>query len=905
MASLALSLNKRPSLLHNMELAEIIPVERIQALLHSNHLRTNWDAHDPHGNAFTAKNDYASEKTQLENYAKNYNHAWGGVKVTYFQSKSQWGRAYVKKALGLTNFRSVVRNTLIHDLYYDFDIKNCQPSILKCLCISNEIECSNLSRYCDARDEILSEVQTTYEVDRDVAKDLFLCLTYLGTYEGWCDRNKIDHQSKPPSTFIRGFKREIQSIAEHLAKQNPVLKESARKAHPEKKTLGSFFGLYCQEYENRIVEAVLGYLIHNTELLHVEGCDIPAGTYEFDGIKLLKENVDKFPNGVQGVCDLMISKTKELTGFTLEWLVKPFGEVYDLSEGMKAVEKENIVDDKLQQDIDIIRNALDGADLGIIETIERLYPGHFVYSVGKEDQSKGEWYGWNGTRWMKSILPLKNAISYLVPNYWRDLMKPWDAIFEKQSYQNIELAPINYKRWKSIKGSMERRIYELKGATDINHCCSVAPQRLYNDTLEFDAKEHLFGCANGVIDLEEECFRPYRFDDYVTMSCEYEFTPLLQDFKVIDKEGNESRVRTEDYTEEHQHACAHIMETYGKIFPDKELRDYFFKVISTGLTGKAIEKFFVFNGGGRNGKGLTNEFLEQVFGSYYGNVTSSIFTEKKKNAASANPELANLNKKRYVVTKEPSRSTPLQNSIIKEITGGGTLSGARNLYQSKSNVKLCCTLVMECNDKPPFDEPPTDADAERIVDLEFGSFFTAEEEKWDITTGETKHIYPIDTELKTLMKTSLSFKNAMLNLLLGNLLMVKGSNYQLDSFKPESVKKRSIAYLQNSYDIHNIFTSLFEKRNESNASRYTNWKGETKDEDWTLPKVAKRIRESNDFKTEVPKHKQKEYKQEVVESFFQKNSFYKGAVYQDSHRHISKLRGYRLKPQEEEETDNL
>ena len=55
---------------------------------------------------------------------------------------------------------------------------------------------------------------------------------------------------------------------------------------------------------------------------------------------------------------------------------------------------------------------------------------------------------------------------------------------------------------------------------------------------------------------------------------------------------------------------------FKQIFPDKELREYFFKVISTGMTGRAIEKFFVFNGAGRNGKGFTNEFLQIVLGDY-------------------------------------------------------------------------------------------------------------------------------------------------------------------------------------------------------------------------------------------------------------------------------------------------
>jgi hypothetical protein len=345
------------------------------------------------------------------------------------------------------------------------------------------------------------------------------------------------------------------------------------------------------------------------------------------------------------------------------------------------------------------------------------------------------------------------------------------------------------------------------------------------------------------------------------------------------------------------------MDIYGKIFPDEELRNYFFKIIATGLSGRAIEKFFVFNGAGRNGKGLTNEFLEKVFGSYFVSVSPTIFSENQKNksSASANPEIAKLDKKRYIVSKEPQKDAPLHNSVIKDLTGGGNTS-ARMLYSSKTQVKLCGTNVMECNDKPPFSEAPKDADAERINDILFGSKFCATEEEWDEKTGETNHIYPLDAGLKEKLKGSVVHRNTMLNILLHNLLMVKAQDYNVDFFKPESVKQRSLAYLQNSYDIHNIFKSLFEKRCEENADKYINWKGKEEDEDWTLSKIAGHIRKAPEF-YDLPKSKQKEYKADVIEEFFRKNNFYKSSVYTDTNKHALRMRDWRLKPVEAEEDD--
>ena len=78
-----------------------------------------------------------------------------------------------------------------------------------------------------------------------------------------------------------------------------------------------------------------------------------------------------------------------------------------------------------------------------------------------------------------------------------------------------------------------------------------------------------------------------------------------------------------------------------------------------------------------------------MLGSYFTKVSPIVFSENQKNkqSASANPEIANLNKKRYVVSKEPQRDAPLQNSVIKDLTGGGG-TNARKLYSSTKSSLL-------------------------------------------------------------------------------------------------------------------------------------------------------------------------------------------------------------------------
>lgn len=143
---------------------------------------------------------------------------------------------------------------------------------------------------------------------------------------------------------------------------------------------------------------------------------------------------------------------------------------------------------------------------------------------------------------------------------------------------------------------MKERVFQLKtvAISDIQTVVSVAKALMANYQLEFDNKEDLFGCENGVIDFEEECFRYYRFDDYITFSCGYDFVPCILGLKIqtgVEEvtEGDKKvskpiyrRLTEEGNPHEFQASLIYLMDIYTQIFPDEELRNYFFKILSTG-----------------------------------------------------------------------------------------------------------------------------------------------------------------------------------------------------------------------------------------------------------------------------------------------------------------------------------
>ena len=152
----------------------------------------------------------------------------------------------------------------------------------------------------------------------------------------------------------------------------------------------------------------------------------------------------------------------------------------------------------------------------------------------------------------------------------------------------------------------------------IKKVIKASEARMNNNDIKFDNNPDLLGFNYGVYDLINHEFRPYKYDDYMTMTCGYDYTDKI----------DETKLQT-------------INTLIEQIMPDPDIRKLYLQILSAGLTGRAIEKFVVFNGGGRNGKGLINEFMKLVLGDYaliYANV--SILTEKDKTGA--NPEKAML-----------------------------------------------------------------------------------------------------------------------------------------------------------------------------------------------------------------------------------------------------------------------
>jgi len=210
-------------------------------------------------------------------------------------------------------------------------------------------------------------------------------------------------------------------------------------------------------------------------------------------------------------------------------------------------------------------------------------------------------------------------------------------------------------------------------------------------------------------------------------------------------------------------------------------------------------------------------------------------------------------------------------------------------------VYLYLTLVCECNAKPNFAEQPENADAERVRDYLFSSRFTD-----DIDEVDNIKVFKKDNELPETFK-GVEYKNALINLLLDDLFELHKEKYNINAFIPESIKVRSLNYLNKSNDVCNLFLEAFELRKD--GQEYVDKEDKPFDKDWTLPAITSVIKSGRTSFATLPFNKQKELTKEKVKEFFENNKIYKKIIYNDTDTHSFKLKGYRLKKKDTNDLD--
>jgi putative DNA primase/helicase len=131
---------------------------------------------------------------------------------------------------------------------------------------------------------------------------------------------------------------------------------------------------------------------------------------------------------------------------------------------------------------------------------------------------------------------------------------------------------------------------------------------------------------------------------------------------------------------------------------DAELVRYLAQLAGLGLTGVTQDHLFiVLWGDGANGKSVFLETLAYVLGGYAKMADVSTFVATKDNRI--RNDIARLHGARLVTANESEQGQRLAEALIKQLTGGDTVS-ARFLYEESFEFKPQAKFWLRTNNKP-------------------------------------------------------------------------------------------------------------------------------------------------------------------------------------------------------------
>ncbi|MCC4299329.1 DNA primase family protein [Aurantimonas coralicida] len=133
--------------------------------------------------------------------------------------------------------------------------------------------------------------------------------------------------------------------------------------------------------------------------------------------------------------------------------------------------------------------------------------------------------------------------------------------------------------------------------------------------------------------------------------------------------------------------------------PDPAVRRMIQVAFGLGLLGVTVQKLFFHYGNGANGKSVCMEVICRVLGQAAVTLPSSSFFGPSGQAGAASPDIARLYGRRLLRVKELPKGEPLREDLVKELTGGETMTG-RDLFAGYFDFRPIFTVHMSGNNYP-------------------------------------------------------------------------------------------------------------------------------------------------------------------------------------------------------------
>jgi phage/plasmid-associated DNA primase len=336
---------------------------------------------------------------------------------------------------------------------------------------------------------------------------------------------------------------------------------------------------------------------------------------------------------------------------------------------------------------------LSSTERGIAELVDIILDGKVLY-----DNNTCKIYSWCNNKWWcedtKHTVILRNVVSTSLSTFINTKHKNILALLKQETNdENILMLQSKGKMLKDI-------ITRSKTTSWINNICTELKGIIIakDQRIDFDANDDVIAFDNNKkYNLLTGEWSDVLFTDRITMTTRYEYIKPTQEQADL------------------------IQKLITQIFPNEDIRKSYLSILFNSLCGGQKDRFTIANGGGGNGKGMLNTLMMRVVGDYGYTAPVSLLTKEFKQGA--NPEIANIHRKRLVLFKEPSKTEKLLLGNLKQLVGNDTIN-ARGLYSGNTNVVLNCTCILESNLRLRFDSQAGDAEIRRLIDILFESKFT-------------------------------------------------------------------------------------------------------------------------------------------------------------------------------------
>jgi len=442
-----------------------------------------------------------------------------------------------------------------------------------------------------------------------------------------------------------------------------------------------------------------------------------------------------------------------------------------------------------QKYMKVNKNLEEGSEFEIANIFNELYGfNYLVFYSGEEGGSKNEIYKFNNIYWcVCNEMTIMKDIRNIMSIYYEEIIIKISREIQKRTAEllnnSIEInkdeliKSLEIRRKKNT--DIKKKINSVSFVKTISTAFIIEYQREKTNFM-FERNPNIICFNNLCYNISTKTTSLGDPNDYMILSTGYDYIKNKNDEKIEDE----------------------LNELIKSIFEDKEEREFIMCVLASSLYGKNMEKLFMFNGSGGNGKGVLTNLLFKTLGDYAYRLSSISLTKPIDDGG--NPSIANMSYKRLVITSEPDEKNRLHNGTIKSITGDDEVS-ARKLYKNGMRTFLRLTLILECNKRPLFKEEITDAELRRLYDIYFANIFKTNIEDFK----NCPNVKKANIKYKDVDYIN-SVRCVFFNMLIPYFKKLEDENFNFDKIIPTSIKERTDDYMKSNELIYTWFIDNFE-----------------------------------------------------------------------------------------------